>query len=85
MQIAWKVWLTIGSESTKPPTAGLTGDKNDMDIFIPSQAYLTALIQRKSDFEQFTTSLITNNFVQTSSNQTGMHVRNSYESNSATQ
>lgn len=44
-QIAWKVWLNIGTESTKPPTAGLSGDKNDVDIFIPSQAYLTALIQ----------------------------------------
>lgn len=42
-QIAWKVWLNIGTESTKPPTAGLSGDKNDVDIFIPSQAYLTAL------------------------------------------
>lgn len=45
LQIAWKVWLNIGVESTKPPTTGLSSDKNDVDIFIPSQAYLTALIQ----------------------------------------
>lgn len=44
-QIAWKVWLTIGTDSTRPPTAGLSGDKTDVDIFIPSQAYLAALIQ----------------------------------------
>lgn len=39
---AWKVWLTIGTESTRPPD-GLP-DKSD-DIYIPSQAFLTALTQ----------------------------------------
>lgn len=45
MQVAWRVWLTIGVDSTKPPTTGLSADKNDVDIYIPSQAFLTALIQ----------------------------------------
>lgn len=40
--VAWRVWLTIGTESTRPPD-GLP-DKSD-DIYIPSQAFLTALVQ----------------------------------------
>ncbi|KAK7789330.1 hypothetical protein R5R35_012807 [Gryllus longicercus] len=39
--VAWRVWLSIGAESTTPP--------GDMDIreelYIPSQPFLTALIQ----------------------------------------
>lgn len=37
--VAWRVWLSIGLESTTPP-----GD-NEVDPYIPSQAFLTALIQ----------------------------------------
>lgn len=40
--VAWKVWLTIGTESTRPPDS--LPDKSD-DIYIPSQAFLTALVQ----------------------------------------
>lgn len=34
----------IGTESTKPPSADVVSDKTD-DIYIPSQAFLTALVQ----------------------------------------
>lgn len=44
-QVTWRVWLSIGTESTKPPIADLSVDKTDVDIFIPSQAFLTALVQ----------------------------------------
>lgn len=40
--VAWRVWLTIGTESTRPPDN--LPDKSD-DIYIPSQAFLTALVQ----------------------------------------
>lgn len=40
--VAWRVWLSIGTESTRPPDA--LPDKSD-DIYIPSQAFLTALVQ----------------------------------------
>ncbi len=40
--VAWRVWLTIGIESTRPPDN--LPDKSD-DIYIPSQAFLTALVQ----------------------------------------
>lgn len=40
--VAWRVWLTIGTESTRPPDT--LPDKSD-DIYIPSQAFLTALVQ----------------------------------------
>lgn len=40
--VAWRVWLTIGTESTRPPDS--LPDKSD-DIYIPSQAFLTALVQ----------------------------------------
>ncbi|XP_037044984.1 protein MON2 homolog isoform X3 [Bradysia coprophila] len=40
--VAWKVWLTIGTESTRPPDN--LPDKSD-EIYIPSQAFLTALVQ----------------------------------------
>lgn len=43
--MAWKVWIKIGVESTKSPTSGLTNEKNDVDMYIPSQAFLTALVQ----------------------------------------
>ncbi|XP_039437762.1 protein MON2 homolog [Culex pipiens pallens] len=39
--VAWRVWLNIGAESTKPPS--MDADKDD--IYIPSQAFLTALVQ----------------------------------------
>lgn len=41
--VAWRVWLTIGTESTRPPDA--LPDKSDDNIYIPSQAFLTALVQ----------------------------------------
>jgi hypothetical protein len=36
---AWKVWLNIGTSATKPPS---TGGKM---TYVPSQAFLTALVQ----------------------------------------
>lgn len=35
---AWKVWLNIGSQSTKPP-------EDSTSLYVPSQPFLTALIQ----------------------------------------
>lgn len=35
---AWKVWLNIGAHSTKPP-------EDSMSLYVPSQPFLTALIQ----------------------------------------
>ena len=35
---AWKVWLNIGTNSTKPP-------EDSMSLYVPSQPFLTALIQ----------------------------------------
>lgn len=35
---AWKVWLNIGTHATKPPD-------DSMSLYIPSQPFLTALIQ----------------------------------------
>lgn len=37
--IAWRVWLSIGLESTSPPK------ENEIEPYTPSQAFLTALIQ----------------------------------------
>jgi len=39
--VAWRVWLSIGAESTTPP------DEMDVrdELYIPSQPFLTALIQ----------------------------------------
>jgi C-terminal region of Mon2 protein len=42
--VAWRVWLNIGTESTKPPGADQMADKSE-EIYIPSQAFLTALVQ----------------------------------------
>lgn len=46
---AWKVWYNIGIESTKPPPDVVIADvhaKNDFSaLYIPSQPFLTALIQ----------------------------------------
>ncbi|XP_018330358.1 protein MON2 homolog isoform X2 [Agrilus planipennis] len=40
--VAWKVWLKIGTDITVPNiTAGDTSD----DLYLPSQAFLTALVQ----------------------------------------
>lgn len=38
---AWKVWLNIGTNATKPPTVTNKSAK----VYVPSQAFLTALIQ----------------------------------------
>lgn len=38
--VAWRVWVSIGAESTTPPT-----DLDRDDLYIPSQPFLTALIQ----------------------------------------
>lgn len=38
--VAWRVWLSIGTESTAPSTSPTTDD-----AYVPSQAFLTALIQ----------------------------------------
>lgn len=38
---AWKVWLNIGTNSTKPPKVAKKSEK----VYVPSQAFLTALIQ----------------------------------------
>ena len=37
--VAWRIWLSIGLDSTTPP------QENDIDLYIPSQAFLTALVQ----------------------------------------
>ena len=39
--IAWKVWLNIGTNATKPPDASMMSE----GVYVPSQAFLTALIQ----------------------------------------
>lgn len=41
--VTWRVWINIGTESTKPPPTHLP-EKSD-EIYIPSQAFLTALVQ----------------------------------------
>ncbi|XP_062616734.1 protein MON2 homolog isoform X2 [Saccostrea cucullata] len=40
---AWKVWLNIGTSATKPPPSG--GKPTDRGVYVPSQAFLTALVQ----------------------------------------
>uniref|UniRef100_A0A182JBS9 Protein MON2 homolog n=1 Tax=Anopheles atroparvus TaxID=41427 RepID=A0A182JBS9_ANOAO len=50
--VAWRVWLNIGAESTKPPSVGdqpdkgggIGGGSGGEDLYIPSQAFLTALV-----------------------------------------
>ncbi|XP_052894709.1 protein MON2 homolog isoform X2 [Anopheles moucheti] len=52
--VAWRVWLNIGAESTKPPSLGDLSEKGagvggsnssgTEDLYIPSQAFLTALV-----------------------------------------
>ncbi|XP_050085365.1 protein MON2 homolog [Anopheles aquasalis] len=57
--VAWRVWLNIGAESTKPPTITATEQSSDKvgsgsgagggggagdELYIPSQAFLTALV-----------------------------------------
>lgn len=37
--VAWRVWLSIGTESTSPP------QENEVELYVPSQAFLTALVQ----------------------------------------
>ena len=39
---AWRVWLSIGTTATIPPDMTNTNIK---DVYIPSQAFLSALIQ----------------------------------------
>lgn len=41
--IAWKVWLNIGAEVTKPPPSGMNASNSK--VYLPSQNFLTALIQ----------------------------------------
>ncbi|KAK2589193.1 hypothetical protein KPH14_002005 [Odynerus spinipes] len=36
--VAWRVWLNIGTESTTPP------QENETEPYVPSQAFLTALV-----------------------------------------
>ncbi|XP_061394820.1 protein MON2 homolog [Musca vetustissima] len=65
--IAWKIWLNIGMESTKMTKSQ---ESSQDEFYVPSQAYLTALIQifpaifqhiqkrfKQSDFEKFCTVL----------------------------
>jgi C-terminal region of Mon2 protein len=42
-QGAWRVWLNVGIESTKIPLT--EADKTADELYIPSQAFLTALVQ----------------------------------------
>jgi hypothetical protein len=37
--VAWRIWLSIGLDSTKPP------QDTEIEPYIPSQAFLTALVQ----------------------------------------
>lgn len=39
--VAWRVWLSIGAESTTPPDETVDVD----ELYIPSQPFLTALVQ----------------------------------------
>ncbi|XP_030556698.1 protein MON2 homolog [Drosophila novamexicana] len=73
--IAWNIWLSIGMESTKMSATtrllpGVAGGDSQEDFYIPSQAFLTALIQifpaifqhiqvrfSASDFDKFCTVL----------------------------
>ncbi|KAH8341260.1 protein MON2 homolog [Drosophila kikkawai] len=76
--IAWNIWLSIGMESTKMSTSATTklqqqnsgGADSQDDFYIPSQAFLTALIQifpaifqhiqvkfSSADFDKFCTVL----------------------------
>lgn len=43
-KVTWRVWLNIGTESTKPPASAQIPEKSD-EVYIPSQAFLTALVQ----------------------------------------
>lgn len=36
--VAWRVWLNIGMDSTMPP------QESDTEPYVPSQAFLTALV-----------------------------------------
>ncbi|XP_078340584.1 protein MON2 homolog isoform X3 [Crassostrea virginica] len=42
---AWKVWLNIGANATKPPPSSPGGKPPDRGVYVPSQAFLTALVQ----------------------------------------
>lgn len=50
---AWRVWLSIGTSATLPPDVSVTGAASGAgaanggvkDVYIPSQAFLSALIQ----------------------------------------
>ncbi|XP_037907326.1 protein MON2 homolog isoform X2 [Hermetia illucens] len=42
--VAWQVWLNIGTESTEPPKPENLHE-NTEELYIPSQAFLTALVQ----------------------------------------
>ncbi|XP_065358629.1 protein MON2 homolog [Calliphora vicina] len=66
--IAWKIWLNIGMESTK--MSAKSQDSTQDEFYIPSQAYLTALMQifpaifqqiqkrfKPADFDKFCTVL----------------------------
>lgn len=37
--VAWRIWLSIGLESTTPPRDG------EIEPYVPSQSFLTALVQ----------------------------------------
>jgi len=41
---AWTSWLRVGEESTAPPLVG-SGQAADEDVYVPSQAFLAALVQ----------------------------------------
>lgn len=43
--VAWRVWLSIGAESTAPAQGQGQGQGLPEDVYVPSQAFLAALIQ----------------------------------------
>ena len=57
---AWKVWLNIGTNATKPPD---TSQQKSTKVYIPSQPFLTALIQTFPVlFEHIKTRFVTADF-----------------------
>lgn len=41
-QVAWKIWMKIGTEVTQPHSTDVDAGE---DVYVPSQAFLTALVQ----------------------------------------
>lgn len=42
--MAWRIWIKIGLQSTKPVVTEGVNNKPE-DLYVPSQSFLTALVQ----------------------------------------